>query len=239
LPPALDATSPAERSTLTAAGQAFTHDESGRQSTSDSASQATDEVAAAGGDPAGEGRARGNPQDGRANLPPQLRAQLGSRSSGEPTLGDGLSSVQRARFVQRVGNAFRMASERGGIVRLRLSPAELGSLRLEITMRDGAMIARMEVETSQARSTIVDNLGMLRQRLAEHNVEIERLDVEVREQGAGETPEQNDRSMAFGHNRRNSSARGNNTDSNNIAQDSQELRVARRPDDNSKLNLVI
>jgi hypothetical protein len=45
--------------------------------------------------------------------------------------------------------------------------------------------------------------------------------------------------MAFGHNRRNSSARGNNTDSNNIAQDSQELRVARRPDDNSKLNLVI
>ena len=47
-----------------------------------------------------------------------------------------------------------------GEVRLRLSPPELGSLRLQVSVQDGVMVARMETETEAARSSLVNNLPL-------------------------------------------------------------------------------
>jgi flagellar hook-length control protein FliK len=55
----------------------------------------------------------------------------------------------------------------------------LGSLRLELQIEQGALTARLEVETAAARDTLVDNLAALKQRLAEQNIRVERFDVDL------------------------------------------------------------
>jgi flagellar hook-length control protein FliK len=103
-------------------------------------------------------------------------------AAAERKSNDSLNGVDRTRFVQRVARAFQRAGETEGEIRLRLSPPELGAVKLEVTLRDGAMIARMETETTTARNLLMDNLPQLKERLAEQNVRIETFEVEVRDQ---------------------------------------------------------
>ena len=53
--------------------------------------------------------------------------------------------LDRGRFVQRVANAFRSAQQNDGEIQLRLSPPELGSLKLGIAIRNGVLTAKLEV----------------------------------------------------------------------------------------------
>ena len=94
-----------------------------------------------------------------------------------------VSTVDRARFVQRVAGAFRVAQQNDGEIQLRLSPPELGSLKIEISIRNGVLSANLETETSEARRIVLDNLPALRQRLAEQDIRIEKFDVDVRRDG--------------------------------------------------------
>jgi flagellar hook-length control protein FliK len=118
--------------------------------------------------------------------------EQGSRpEAASPTQpAPGTQQADRVRFVQRVARAFAAAADRGGSIRLRLHPPELGSLRLELTIHNGAMTARLEAETETARNLIVENLPALRQRLAEHDIRVERFDVDWSGQSAGNLPQQ-------------------------------------------------
>ena len=86
-------------------------------------------------------------------------------------------TTDRVRFVQRVSRAVEAASSRGGSVRLRLHPPDLGSLHVELSVRRGEMTARLQTESSDVRNLLLDNLPALRQRLAEHNITVGRFDV--------------------------------------------------------------
>ncbi len=102
--------------------------------------------------------------------------------------------VDAARFLQRVTKAFESARERGGEIRLRLSPPELGALRVEVNMSEQGLAARVEVETNDARTILLENLPALRERLAEQGLKLERFDVDLSrrdaEQQGGNFPEQ-------------------------------------------------
>ncbi|MDX1947353.1 MAG: flagellar hook-length control protein FliK [Pirellulaceae bacterium] len=98
--------------------------------------------------------------------------------------------VDGMRLLQRVARAFAAAQERDGEVRLRLSPPELGSLRLEVRVAEGGVIARMETETGAARTAIIDNLPALRDRLAEQGVRIDRFEVDLMQRQPGGAPDQ-------------------------------------------------
>src|SRR5262249_37776493 len=74
------------------------------------------------------------------------------RGTSEPTGPSGLSDAERTRFVQRVSRAMQSAGESEGTLRLRLSPPELGSVRLEVSVKDGVMSARLETETPAAKA---------------------------------------------------------------------------------------
>jgi flagellar hook-length control protein FliK len=115
------------------------------------------------------------------------RAQrAGSTAKGRTHAASGeLPRVDAARFVGRVAKAVQTAQERGGLVQLRLSPPELGSLRLELSMQNGVMTATVETETPAARQILLDHLPALRDRLAEQNIRIERFDVDVRQDNSG------------------------------------------------------
>ncbi len=79
----------------------------------------------------------------------------------------------------------RPIGDRGGSVRLKLSPPELGSLRLEITVNKGVMKARVEAETKEAKNLLLDNLPALRDRLAQQNIKIQKFDVDLRDSVVG------------------------------------------------------
>src|SRR5262249_48349440 len=87
------------------------------------------------------------------------------RTASSPSAETNLSQADRVRFVQRVEQAFQDLNSQGGSVRLRLSPPDLGSLRIEIKVTRGEMTARVEADTPSARNLLLDNLPALRDRL--------------------------------------------------------------------------
>lgn len=133
--------------------------------------------------PVPEGPTQTAPTESQANAPQRLSSASAGGSS-QAHRADASGQVDRVRFVQRVARAFETLGDRNGPVRLRLSPPELGSLRLEISVRDGAMTARVEAETQAARSLLLDNLPLLRDRLARQDIQIEQFNVDL----AGHTP---------------------------------------------------
>ncbi len=106
------------------------------------------------------------------------RESRAATAAAQTDSGDASDAVDRAKFVQRVAKAFEGMGSEGGSVRIRLHPAELGSLRLEVAVRDGALTARLETESNEAKNILLDNLPALRERLAGQNIKIERFDVD-------------------------------------------------------------
>jgi flagellar hook-length control protein FliK len=127
-----------------------------------------------------------NADDAASNSPGQISAnnRANNRTSGAQASA-GPNTVDPARFVQRVARAFKAADEQGGEIRLRLNPPELGALKVEVAVRDGVMNARIEAETPQARSLLLEHLPALRERLADQQIKIDRFDVDLRQDSAG------------------------------------------------------
>ncbi len=124
-----------------------------------------------------------------ANSQPRLPLHLASRS-GAPSEGRlQLTNADQVRFIQRVARAFQAAGARDGTIRLRLSPPELGSMRLEVTVQGGVMTAQIQVETAAARALLVDNLGALRERLAEQGIKVEQFDIDLTDRQTGGLPD--------------------------------------------------
>jgi len=98
---------------------------------------------------------------------------------------EGPSQADRVRFVERVSRALGSMDREGGVLRMRLHPAELGSMRLEVSLRSGVMTARLETDTPETRNLLLDNLPALRDRLAQQEIKIERFEVTYHEGGFG------------------------------------------------------
>ncbi|MEI8371922.1 MAG: flagellar hook-length control protein FliK [Planctomycetota bacterium] len=106
---------------------------------------------------------------------------LGTTHAAETNIGQ----ADRVRFVQRVEQAFQDLNGQGGSVRMRLSPPELGSLHIEITVVKGEMTARVEAETPAARNILLENLPALRERLAQHDIKVQRFEVDLMDRSTG------------------------------------------------------
>ena len=90
-----------------------------------------------------------------------------------------------------MAGAFEAASRRGGPIRVQLTPPELGTLRLEVKVERGEIVARVETDTQEARNVLLDNLPALRQRLEQQDIKVQRFDVEydAGSDGSGPAPE--------------------------------------------------
>jgi flagellar hook-length control protein FliK len=108
---------------------------------------------------------------------PKAAAQLltGLRRTSETRQQD----VDQVRLMQRVARALESARDRGGEVRIRLNPPELGLLKVELQVQDGRLHARLEAETPAAQVVLLENVGSLRERLAEQGLRLERFDVDL------------------------------------------------------------
>ena len=120
-----------------------------------------------------------------ANMPGRIDASATQSNPALPAPRSASAQIDTVRFVQRVANAFKSIDDQGGEMRLRLSPPELGSLKVEVSVRNGTMTARLETENNTTRSLLLDNLPALRERLAGQNIKIHTFDVDLKQDGAG------------------------------------------------------
>lgn len=88
-----------------------------------------------------------------------------------------IDAAARVRLVQRVSRAFQQLGASGGIVRMKLAPAELGSIRIEMRVQDHQVEARVVAESEAASQLLRDHLAELRQRLESQGLRVERFDV--------------------------------------------------------------
>jgi flagellar hook-length control protein FliK len=158
----------------------------------------------------------------------------GTTGPGRP--GAGLDQVDRVRFVQRVARAFESLGARGGTIRMRLHPPELGSLQLDITVRNGVMTARLETDSAAARNLLLDNLPALRDRLAQQDIKVERFDVDLADGSSGGSPERpDDRPQRDDHPDRRGSPEAGDADS----EGSSSPRVVTRAGEGTYVNVVV
>lgn len=109
----------------------------------------------------------------------------GTRGIHQTGQQEAAPQVDPARFISRVSRAIQTAHERGGPLQLRLSPPELGSMRIELSLNQGTLTATVETDNLSAKQVLLDNLPALRDRLADQNIKVERFDVDVRRDSAG------------------------------------------------------
>jgi len=119
----------------------------------------------------------------RPHLPTEMLSDAGRTARGSAP------NIDATRLLGRVARAFAVAQQRDGEIQLRLSPPELGSLKLTIQMQEGGLVARLETETTSAKTALIDNLPALRERLAEQGVRIERFDVDLMQRQPGGMPD--------------------------------------------------
>ena len=113
----------------------------------------------------------------------------------------------------------------------------LGTLRLEISVQDGLMTARMEAETQAARNLLLDNLPALRQRLAEQNIKVEQFNVDVLDHSPGGLP---DRTADQAESRdRGAAADSSHGDAEAYTQDTPGDAVVNRPGEGTQLTVVV
>lgn len=103
----------------------------------------------------------------------------------QPKSSDGNRETQQAdllnriKLVQRVSKAFQHLGPEGGLVRLRLAPAELGTVRIEMRMQQKKIEARVVADTEAAGAALREHLPDLRARLEALGMQVEKIDVDV------------------------------------------------------------
>ena len=124
---------------------------------------------------------------------PRSDASTANKATAEHDKGDvrQLSQQERVRLVQRVARSFSRLGPDGGQITLKLHPPQLGVLNVSVRIEGQTMSAKLQTESAAARDVILENLPVLRERLAEQGIDVARFQVDVAsggDLGAGGQP---------------------------------------------------
>ena len=76
-------------------------------------------------------------------------------------------------------------------VQIRLSPPELGTLRLDVSVRQGVLNMQVLAETAEAKHLIDSRLGQLREALQQNGIIVDRVEVETRRPAPNDSSQHN------------------------------------------------
>lgn len=94
------------------------------------------------------------------------------------------SEAEAQRITDRVVKGLRsVLNQRGGTLTLRLSPAELGAMRIAVKMDGAAVSAQFQATTAVASQALNQNIATLRQALEAQGLTVEHLNVQVQPSG--------------------------------------------------------
>ncbi|MFK8112583.1 MAG: flagellar hook-length control protein FliK [Rubripirellula sp.] len=117
-------------------------------------------------------------EPGNRNQPQVADAKTKQTKSSEANA----EAVSRVKLVQRVSRAFQHLGEDGGVIRLRLAPAEMGSVRVEMRIQQRNVQARVVAETEAASNALKEHLPELRARLESFGMQVESIEIETESQ---------------------------------------------------------
>ncbi|TWU57521.1 flagellar hook-length control protein FliK [Rubripirellula reticaptiva] len=112
------------------------------------------------------------PAGAKAEAAAKSKAAASSESSNTDIL-------TRIKLIQRVSKAFQHLGPEGGVVRLRLAPAELGTVRVEMRIQQKKVEARVVTNTEAASAALKEHLPELRARLESFGMSVESIEVET------------------------------------------------------------
>ncbi len=88
-------------------------------------------------------------------------------------------TVSRVKLIQRVSKAFQHLGPEGGVIRLRLAPAEMGSVRVEMRIQQRAVQARVVADTEATTTALREHLPDLRARLESFGMQVDKIEIET------------------------------------------------------------
>jgi len=84
--------------------------------------------------------------------------------------------------IEKIVNEARMILRRGkSEIRIELEPKTLGKMEINITMENSKLIAKIRVDSQEVKNLFTDNINKLKDALNEEGVQIQRIDVFVRD----------------------------------------------------------
>lgn len=90
-----------------------------------------------------------------------------------------VAAVDRTQLLEHVSRGIQVSYQNGQEVRIRLSPPELGSLQIDVSVKDGTLSARLEVQNNRTQQILSDHLPQLKEALAQQGLAVDRIDVSV------------------------------------------------------------
>lgn len=82
-------------------------------------------------------------------------------------------------LVERISTAVKHSHSTGQQLKIRLSPPELGTLQIEVSLKNGEYTAKLEVQNRHAQKVINDNIAQLKEALSKTGVSLDRIDVHI------------------------------------------------------------
>jgi flagellar hook-length control protein FliK len=107
------------------------------------------------------------------------RSDASPKADPTDNKGNTAETVSRIKLIQRVSKAFQHLGPEGGTIRLRLAPAEMGSIRVEMRINQRKVQARVVAETEAASAALREHLPDLRARIESFGMQVERLEIET------------------------------------------------------------
>lgn len=100
-------------------------------------------------------------------------------NQGTVSVGPTIDANQVEQLVERISSSIRQSQSTGQQLKIRLSPPELGTLQIEVSLKNGEYLAKLEVQNNHAQKVINDNIAQLKEALAKTGVSIDRIDVHI------------------------------------------------------------
>lgn len=91
------------------------------------------------------------------------------------------SPTDQANFARVVRGMQGALNQQGGSVTLRMTPPELGTVRIELALMQGVVSARFHAETESVRQLLTEQLAQLRSGLERQGLNVERLTVQTQQ----------------------------------------------------------
>lgn len=85
--------------------------------------------------------------------------------------------VRDPQFGQKLTELLEQASSRSQMLRVRLTPQELGQVDVSVQLKEGVLIARLEADTFRAQQILQEHVASLKESLANQGLAVDRIEV--------------------------------------------------------------
>lgn len=96
------------------------------------------------------------------------------------------TQIDPSRLLSDVSQSIQSFQQTGGNVRIKLHPPELGALQIDVSLKNGAVSARLEAQSTAAHRALTENLSQLHEALTQLGVTVDRVDVLLADQRPGD-----------------------------------------------------